>query len=95
MKKVDYNKILLLYIKMDEIAYYQINRETLLNRAKGYYKNNKEVLRKKAKNKYGELSGEEKNVEREYRRNRYKHMSEEKKILKEYQNNYREVNKKF
>ena len=95
MKKVDYNKILLLYIKMDEIAYYQINRETLLNRAKGYYKNNKEVLRKKAKNKYGELSEGEKNVEREYGRNRYKHMSEEKKRLKEYQNNYREVNKKL
>ena len=53
-------------------------------------------MRKKAKNKYRELSEEEKNVEREYRRSIYKRMSEEKKQrLKEYQNNYREVNKKL
>ena len=81
---------------MDQITYYQINTEILLNRAKGCYKNNKGVLRKKAKNKYRELSEEEKNVEREYRRSIYKRMSEEKKQrLKEYQNNYREVNKKL
>ena len=43
----------------------------MLNRANEYYENNKEVLLKKAKNKYRELSQEEKNIKREYGRNRY------------------------
>ena len=70
MKKVDYYKISLLYIKMPETTYYQRNRETVLNRAKYYYENNTEVLREKAKNKYRELSEEEKNIKRKYGRNR-------------------------
>ena len=45
---------------MSEIAYYQRNREVILNRAKDYYENNKELLRDRAKNKYRELSEEEK-----------------------------------
>ena len=66
MKKVDYYKNVLLYIKMDETTYYQRNKETILNRTKDYYENNKEVLREKAKNKLIELSEEEKNIKREY-----------------------------
>ena len=54
---------------MSGTTYYQRNREVILNRANKYYKNNKEVLREKAKNKYRELSEEEKNIKREYRRN--------------------------
>ena len=55
----------------------------ILNRAKEYYKNNKEVLREKSKNR--ELSEEEKNIKREYGRNRYHKMPEEtKERLKEY-----------
>ena len=38
----------------------------------------KDILTEKARNKYRELSGEEKNIEREYGRNKY-HMSKEKK----------------
>ena len=41
---------------MSGTAYYQRNREVMLNRANEYYKNNKEVLREKAKNEYRELS---------------------------------------
>ena len=70
---------------MSKRTYYERNRDVILSRAKDYYENNKEVLREKAKNKYRELlSEDEKNIKREYGRNRY-HMSEEKKQrLKEY-----------
>ena len=85
-----------LYTKMGETTYYRRNRETVLNRAKDYYENIKEVLRKKAENKYmyRESSEEEKNIKREYGRNRYKNVPEEKKQrLKEYQKNYHKANK--
>ena len=55
---------------MSETTYYQRNRETILNRAKKYYENSKERLRQKAGNKYKKLSDEEKNITREYGRNR-------------------------
>ena len=58
-----------LYKKMSEATYYQRNRETMLNRAKGYYQNNKEVLRDKTRDKYRKLFEEDKNIKREYRRN--------------------------
>ena len=45
----------LLYIKMNETAYCQRNREKILSRAKDYYQNNKKVLRDKARNNYGEF----------------------------------------
>ena len=70
MKKVDFYHLFLHFIKMDETTYNQRNRETVLNRAKYYYQNNKEALREKAKNKYRELSEKEKNIKREYGRNR-------------------------
>ena len=47
-----------------------------------------------ARDKYRNLSEEEKNKKREYRKNRYCNMcEEEKKILKEYQKHYREAKK--
>ena len=55
---------------MSGTTYYQRNREVILNRAKEYYENNKELLREKAKNKYRDLSEEEKNIKREYGKNR-------------------------
>ena len=79
MKKEDYYKSFLLYIyKVSETTYYQRNRETILNRAKDYYIDNKEALRKRAKNNYKELSEKDKNIKRNYGRNRYHNMSEEK-----------------
>ena len=58
----------------------------ILNRAKPYYENDKERLREQARDKYKNLSEEDKNKKRKYRKNKY-HMSEEKKQkLKEYQN---------
>ena len=47
---------------MGETTYYQRNRETILNRAKGFYENNKGVLREQAKSKYRELSEDDKNI---------------------------------
>ena len=36
---------------MDNIIYYQRNREIMLNRAKKYYENDKERLREQARNR--------------------------------------------
>ena len=51
----------------------------ILNRAKEYYENNKEGFGKQARNKYRELSNEEREIKREYEKNRYHNMSEENK----------------
>ena len=60
----------------EKTTYYQKNRERVLNRAKEYYENNKERLRKKDRDKYRKLSEGEKNIKREYVKNRYHNMSE-------------------
>ena len=74
---------------MSERAYYQRNREKILNRGKEYYNINKEILTQQAKNKCREFSDEEKNIKREYGRNRYHNMSEEKnQRLKEYKKKF-------
>ena len=65
----------------------------ILNRAKKYYHNNIDELRVRTKNKYRELSEEEKDIKREYGRNRYNMSEEKKKRLEEYQKNYREAKK--
>ena len=59
----------------DETTYYQRNRERLLNWLKENYKNNKDKISDQAKNKYRGLSNEEKDIKREYGRNRYQKMS--------------------
>ena len=51
---------------MNNLIYYQKNRDVTLNRAKDYYGNNKERLR-------------DKNKRKEYRKNGYHNMPEEKK----------------
>ena len=51
---------------MSKTTYHQRNREVILSRAKDYYEDNKE--RERAKNKYRELSEEQKNIKREYRK---------------------------
>ena len=79
-----------LYIKRnDKTVYYQENRGIILNRAKEYYKNSQDRLKELSTNQYRELLSEkEKNIKREYGRNRYKNMSEEiQQRLKEYQKN--------
>ena len=46
MKKVDFYKLFLHYIKMSEKNYHQRNKKIILNRAKYYYKEVlKELLR--------------------------------------------------
>ena len=52
------------------MTYYQKNRD-VIHRAKAYYENDKERLREEARDKYRNLSEEEKNKKREYRKNRY------------------------
>ena len=75
-----------LYKKIDNITYYQRNRDISLNKAKEYYKNNNKRLKKQARDKYRSLSEEDKMKKREYGKNRYHNMFEEKKQeLKEYQ----------
>ena len=88
---------MLLYIKMGEntnLTYYQKNRDVILNAAKDYYENNNERLGMQAGDKYRNLSEEEKNLKKEYGKNRYRNMSKEKKQrLKKYQTNYCEAKK--
>ena len=82
---MDHHNSFSLCIKMNETTYYQRNRKIILNRAKEYYKNNKEKLVGKARNNYRELSDEEKNIKREYGRNRHQNMyKKDKENLKEY-----------
>ena len=64
---------------MSRVTYYQRNRSVILNREKDYYENNKDELIDRAKNKCKELSEEEKNIKRQYQRNRYHNMSNKKK----------------
>ena len=44
-----------------DLAYYQRNRDVILNRAKDYYENDKERLREQEINKYRNSSEDEKN----------------------------------
>ena len=54
--------------------------------SKKYYENNNERLLDQAKNKYRQSSDKEKDVKKEYGRNRYQNISEEnEQRLKEYQ----------
>ena len=57
-------------MRESKATYCQIHKEVILNRAKDYYENNKYELRVKARNKYRELSEDEKDIKREYGRNR-------------------------
>ena len=46
---------------MNELTYYQRNKDKILNRAKDYYQNDKDSLSKQARDKYRNLSKEDKN----------------------------------
>ena len=71
---------------MSDLTYYQRNRDVILNRAKDYCENDEERLREQTRDKYRNLYVEEKNIKREYGKNRYHYMSAEKnQRLKEYQ----------
>ena len=77
---------------MNNLTYYQKNRNVILNREKNCYENDKEKFREKARDKNRNLSGRDRNKRKEYGQNRYHNMSEEKKQkLKEYQKKYREA----
>ena len=64
---------------MSNTAYYQRNRDVILNRAKYFYEDKKKSLREEARDNYRNLSEKDKNKKGEYGRNRYHNMSEEKK----------------
>ena len=62
------------------MSYYQLNRQEILQKAKdgcskekaaGYYLENKEALKEKSKNQYKNLSKEEKDKLKEYKRKKY------------------------
>ena len=56
---------------MTKTTYYQKNRDVLLSKSKEYYRNNRELIREGTNNKYKLLSEDEKEIRREYHRNRY------------------------
>ena len=70
------------------MSYYWFNRQVLLQKAKNkydnggkgkaakYYRDNKDVIKEKANSKYDNLAEEEKEVKRQYSKNRYKKMKE-------------------
>ena len=62
---------------MSRTTYYERNRDAILQRAKDYYENNKEVLRARGKSKYRKLPEDEKDVKRQYQRDRYHNMTAE------------------
>ena len=76
-EKVDYYSFFMIY-KNKWNNYYQRKEDLILKRVKEFYKNNKKRLKEQARSKYRELSEEEKNIKREYRKNRYDNTSEEK-----------------
>ena len=49
---------------MSELTYYQRNKDVILNRAKDYYETDKDRLRKQARDIYRNLSEEDKNKNR-------------------------------
>ena len=49
---------------MNDLTYYQRNKEVILKRAEDYHENVKERIRKQARNKYRYLSEEGKNKKR-------------------------------
>ena len=71
------------------MSYYQFNRQEILQKAKEryskekkaaeYYLNNKEVKKEKARNRYRNLSEEEKNKIKEYRKKKYQELIQYKK----------------
>ena len=82
----------IIYKKMSGIAYYQRNKDVLLNIGQYSYENNKKILRDKGKDNYRNLSEEEKTK----RVNLEKIdiiicLRKRNKNLKEYQKNYREA----
>ena len=56
---------------MSKTTYYKKNRDVLLNKSKEYYRNNRALIRERANDKYKLLSEDEKEIIREYHRNRY------------------------
>ena len=48
-----------------ELAYYQKNRDVILNRAKDYYENDKKRLREQARDKHRNSSEQEKKKKKE------------------------------
>ena len=57
-----------------DLTYYQRNRVMILNRATDYYENDKESLREQARDKYRNLSEEEKNKKRIWKKQIWKYV---------------------
>ena len=65
------------------MSYYQNNKEKILNKhhnlggnekTKEYHQNNKDILKEKARTRYQNLSEEQKELKRQYSRNRYQRL---------------------
>ena len=55
-------------MKINNLTYYQKNRDMILNRAKDCYENDKERLREQARDKYRNLSEEDKNKKNKWKK---------------------------
>ena len=75
-------------------TFYHKNKEIFLKKQSNIMKMAKKRLWVQAKNRYRELSNKEKNIKREYGRNRSQNMSEkDKQRLKNHQRNYHKAKK--
>ena len=63
-------------------VFYQVHRESLLQKERDFYENNKEMIKEQARSKYHCLSPEEKNKRSEYAKNWYNKLPEDKKNVK-------------
>ena len=78
---------------MSNKAYYQRNREVILNNAKDYYRNNKEKLREQARNKYRNLLEEEKIKKKRMWKKQISYMSKKENMKKNRYHNMPKMSK--
>ena len=71
-----------LIYKMSTKVFYQVHRESLLQKQTDFYENNKEMIKEQARIKYRSLSSEEKDKKDEYGKNWYNNLPEDKKNVK-------------
>ena len=63
-------------------VFYQVHRESLLQKQTDFYGNNKEMIKEQARIKYHSLSSKEKVKKNEYAKNCYNNLPEDKKNVK-------------
>ena len=65
-------------------AYYQMHRESLLQKQRDFYENNTEIINVQARIKYNSMSPKEKSKKGEYAKNWYNNLHDKKNVKREY-----------